>query len=137
MSEYLPSVKIEPLEEGGYLATSDDLLEFLAQRRTVSETLEIAQDVACKIVDSYLDHRDPFRAHLIYCVAAVGVSHNRFFVMNIMQSLFDLEKDDAAWMAIEHRFLDADEFLRRNIGEHLDLNKLPSSVRTLFRVGKA
>lgn len=59
MSESLLSIKIESLEEGGYLATSDDLPELLAQGRTVAETLEIAQDVARKIVESYLDHGDP------------------------------------------------------------------------------
>ena len=59
MSEFLLSIKIEPLEEGGYLATSDELPELLAQGRTVAETLEIAQDVARKIVESYLDHGDP------------------------------------------------------------------------------
>ena len=59
MFEFLLSVKIEALEEGGYLATSDDLPEHLDQGRTVAETLEIAQDVACKIVESYLDHGDP------------------------------------------------------------------------------
>ena len=51
MSEFLLSVKIEALEEGGYLATSEDLPEFLAQGRTVAETLEIAKDVARKIVE--------------------------------------------------------------------------------------
>ena len=57
--EYLLSIKIETLKKGGCLATRDDLPEFLAQGRTVAETLEIAQDVARKIVESYLDHGDP------------------------------------------------------------------------------
>lgn len=39
MFEFLLSFKIEALEEGGYLATSDDLPELLAQGRTVVETL--------------------------------------------------------------------------------------------------
>ncbi len=46
MSELILSISIEPLEEGGYLATSDDLQGFIAQGRTMAETLEIAQDVA-------------------------------------------------------------------------------------------
>jgi antitoxin HicB len=58
MSEILLSVKIEALEEGGYLATSGDLPELLAQGRTVAETLEIAQDVTRKIVESYLERGD-------------------------------------------------------------------------------
>jgi len=36
MSEFLITIKIEPLEEGGYLATSKDLRELLAQGRTVA-----------------------------------------------------------------------------------------------------
>ena len=59
MSEFLLSIKIEPLEEGGYLASSYDLPELLAQGRTVAKTLEIAQAVARKIVESHLDHGDP------------------------------------------------------------------------------
>ena len=73
MSEFLLSIKIDPLEEGGYLATSDDLPELLAQGRTVAETLEIAQDVARKIVESYLDHGDPL-PDVLKTVIPAGVS---------------------------------------------------------------
>ena len=59
MSELILSVSIEPLEEGGYLATSDDLQGLIAQGRTMAETLEIAQDVARKLIESYLEHGDP------------------------------------------------------------------------------
>jgi len=59
MSELLISIKIEPLEEGGYLATSTDFPDLLAQGRTVAETMEIAQDVARKLVESYIEHGDP------------------------------------------------------------------------------
>lgn len=58
MSELLINIKIESLEEGGYLATSKDLPDLLAQGRTVAETMEIAQDVARKLVESYLEHGD-------------------------------------------------------------------------------
>ncbi len=58
MSEYLISVKIEELEEGGYLATSDDLQGLVAQGRTIAETMEIAQDVARKLIESYIEHGD-------------------------------------------------------------------------------
>lgn len=57
--EILLSLQIEPLDEGGYLATSEDLQGLLAQGRTVAETMEIAQDVARKLVESYLEHGDP------------------------------------------------------------------------------
>lgn len=58
MPEFSLPIKIDRLEEGGYLATSDDLPELLAQGRTVAETMEIAQDVTRKIVESSLDHGD-------------------------------------------------------------------------------
>lgn len=59
MNELILSVNIEPLEEGGYLATSNDLQGLVAQGRTMAETLEIAQDVARKLIESYLEHGDP------------------------------------------------------------------------------
>ena len=59
MTEFLISIKIEALEEGGYLATSDDLQGLIAQGRTIAETMEIAQDVAKKIVESCIEHGDP------------------------------------------------------------------------------
>ena len=59
MAEVMISIQIEPLAEGGYLATSEDLQGFLAQGRTVAETIEIAQDVARKIVESCMEHGDP------------------------------------------------------------------------------
>ncbi len=59
MSEYLIPITIEPLEEGGYLATSSVLNGLIAQGRTISETLEIAEDVARKLIESYIEHNDP------------------------------------------------------------------------------
>lgn len=59
MSEALLKIRLEPLEEGGYLATSDDIPGLVAQGRTISETLEIAQDVARKLMESYLEQGDP------------------------------------------------------------------------------
>jgi antitoxin HicB len=57
--ERLVSIKIEELEEGGYLATSDTLQGLVAQGRTIAETMEIAQDVARKLIESYIEHGDP------------------------------------------------------------------------------
>ena len=50
---------LEPLEEGGYLATSPVWPDLLAQGRTIAETLDFAQDVAEKLIESYLEHGDP------------------------------------------------------------------------------
>jgi predicted RNase H-like HicB family nuclease len=54
LPEYLLSIKIEKLEEGVYLATSDNLEGLVAQGRTIVETMEIAQDVARKLIESYI-----------------------------------------------------------------------------------
>ncbi|RCV64206.1 putative nuclease of the RNAse H fold, HicB family [Methanophagales archaeon] len=59
VSESLISIKIEELEEGGYLATSNILQGLVAQGRTIAETMEIAQDVARKHIESYIVHGDP------------------------------------------------------------------------------
>lgn len=58
MNEVLLSIHLEELPEGGFLATSDDLPGLVAQGRTLAETLEIAQDVARKLVESYREHGD-------------------------------------------------------------------------------
>ncbi len=58
MKEVLLSVHIEALPEGGFLATSDELPGMVAQGRTVAETVEIAQDVARKLIESFLEHGD-------------------------------------------------------------------------------
>lgn len=49
----------DKMEEGGYLATSDYLQGLIAQGRTISETMEIARDVAKKLIESYIYHDDP------------------------------------------------------------------------------
>lgn len=59
MSEFLLTIQIELLEEGGYLATSEDLQGLIAEGRTVAEAMEIAQDVARRLIESCLEHGDP------------------------------------------------------------------------------
>ncbi len=59
MSDIIIDIKIEPLEEGGYIALSEDLPGLLAEGRTYQETIEIAQDVARRLIESYIDHSDP------------------------------------------------------------------------------
>jgi len=46
-------IHVEQLPESLYLATSDELPELVAQGRTVSETLEIARDVARKLIEAH------------------------------------------------------------------------------------
>ncbi|GAK51617.1 hypothetical protein U14_02862 [Candidatus Moduliflexus flocculans] len=57
--ERMVKLHIEKLPEGVYLATSDELLGLVAQGRTVMETLEIARDVARKLIEARLE-RDAF-----------------------------------------------------------------------------
>ena len=47
MPEYIVSIKIEKLDEGVYLATSDNLQGL------------VAQDVARKLIESYVEYGDP------------------------------------------------------------------------------
>jgi antitoxin HicB len=65
LAEYIISLKIEKLEEGVYLATSDTLQGLVAQGRTIAETMEIAQDVAKKLIESYIEHGDPLPAEMV------------------------------------------------------------------------
>ncbi len=50
---------IEPLEEGGYVATSPDVPGLVAEGRSITEAVEIAQGLTRKIVESCLEHGDP------------------------------------------------------------------------------
>ena len=45
-------IHVERLPEGVYLATSEDLQGLVAQGRTVTETMEIARDVARKLLEA-------------------------------------------------------------------------------------
>jgi antitoxin HicB len=57
--EYPVSIKIEKLDEGMYLATSDSLQGLVAQGRTIAETVEIAKDVARKLIEMHIEHGVP------------------------------------------------------------------------------
>ena len=50
--EQIVNLHIEKLPEGVYLATTDDIPGLVAQGRTVIETLEIARDVAKKLLEA-------------------------------------------------------------------------------------
>jgi predicted RNase H-like HicB family nuclease len=56
---YSIHLKVSKVENGQYLAESDDIPGLVAQGRTLVETVEIAQDVARKLIDSYIEHGDP------------------------------------------------------------------------------
>jgi predicted RNase H-like HicB family nuclease len=50
---------VEPLDEGGYVATSPDVPGLVAEGRSITEAVEIAQGLTRKIVESCLEHGDP------------------------------------------------------------------------------
>ena len=53
VGERIVRIHIEKLPEGVYLATSDDVQGLVAQGRTITETLEIARDVARKLIEAH------------------------------------------------------------------------------------
>ncbi|MBD6614945.1 type II toxin-antitoxin system HicB family antitoxin [Komarekiella sp. 'clone 1'] len=57
--ERLLNIHIEKLPEGVYLATSDELQGLVTQGRTVAETLEIAHDVARKLLEAQSQNNEP------------------------------------------------------------------------------
>jgi predicted RNase H-like HicB family nuclease len=53
--ERIVNLHIEKLPEGVYLATSDNIQGLVAQGRTIAETIEIAKDVAKKLIEAQED----------------------------------------------------------------------------------
>ena len=53
--ERIIKLHIEKLPEGVYLATSNDVQGLVAQGRTVSETIEIARDIARKLLEAQME----------------------------------------------------------------------------------
>ena len=53
--EKIINLHIKKLPEGYYLATSDNIQGLVAQGRTITETLEIARDVAKKLLEAQVD----------------------------------------------------------------------------------
>ncbi len=59
MSEATIHLHVEPLPEGGFVATSPDVPGLVAEGRSLVETTEIAQGLVRKIIESCLEHGDP------------------------------------------------------------------------------
>lgn len=56
--EKILNLHIEKLPEGVYLATSDEIPGLVAQGRTVTEALEIARDVARKLLEARQERKE-------------------------------------------------------------------------------
>ena len=54
------------------MATSEYLQGLVAQGRTIAETMEIAQDVARKLIDSCIEHGDPLPAEIKSVKKVIG-----------------------------------------------------------------
>lgn len=59
--EQIATLHIEKLPEGVYLATSDDVPGLVAQGRTVAETIEIARDVAKKLMEAQAERHSSIK----------------------------------------------------------------------------
>ena len=58
--EKIINLHIERLPEGFYQATSDTIQGLVVQGRTISETIEIARDVAKKLIEAHEGQEDQF-----------------------------------------------------------------------------
>lgn len=56
--EQVINLHIEKLPEGVYLATSEEVPGLVAQGRTINETVEIARDVAKKLLEARIERHD-------------------------------------------------------------------------------
>lgn len=74
--EQVINIHVEKLPEGVYLATSDDIPGLVAQGRTITETMEIARDVARKILESQAERQKSLSLPIIGdsfdCALVVG-----------------------------------------------------------------
>lgn len=66
--EKIINLHIEKLPEGLFLATSDEIQGLVAQGRTLSETLEIARDVARKLLEEQKQRK--------YKISAIPIQKN-------------------------------------------------------------
>jgi predicted RNase H-like HicB family nuclease len=64
MKRYLLKVEVEPLEEGGYLASCPDLQGCHAEGETIAEALENIEDVARIVIELCLEKGLPLPPEL-------------------------------------------------------------------------
>ena len=64
MNETAIRLHVEPLEEGDFLATSPDVPGLMVEARSVTEAVEIAQDLARKMAECYFEKGVPLPSAL-------------------------------------------------------------------------
>ncbi|MCP4373040.1 MAG: type II toxin-antitoxin system HicB family antitoxin [Deltaproteobacteria bacterium] len=74
--EKVVNIHVKKLPEGVYLATSNDVPGLVAQGRTVTEALEIARDVARKLLEARAERSDSIN------LSSVGDSFNYPLIVN-------------------------------------------------------
>ena len=57
--ERVLKLHVEKLPEGVYLATSEEVQGLVAQRRTITKTLEIARNMAKKVLEARAERKEP------------------------------------------------------------------------------
>ena len=62
MAEHMITLQVEHLPEGFFLATSEAIPGLVAQGLTVTETLEIARDVARRLIEARAERGEPVEA---------------------------------------------------------------------------
>jgi predicted RNase H-like HicB family nuclease len=72
--EHIATLHIEKLPEGFYLATSDDIPGLVAQGRTIAETVEIARDIAKKLLEARQERQTPIHLNEVEDVLAIASS---------------------------------------------------------------
>ena len=65
-------IRVKPLKEGRYLGTSPDVPGLVAEGRSIAETIEIAQGLARRIVESCREHGDPLPPVFLRARRAAG-----------------------------------------------------------------
>lgn len=63
MNEVAIRLHVEPLDEGGYVATSPDVPGLVAEGRSIVEAVEIAQGLTRKIAESFIEQGEPLSSH--------------------------------------------------------------------------
>jgi predicted RNase H-like HicB family nuclease len=75
--ERIINLHIEKLSEGAYLATSDDVQGLVAQGRTAAEVIEIARDIARRLLEAQDERKQkthlPIISSSFDCSVVVGV----------------------------------------------------------------
>ncbi|HZZ79993.1 MAG TPA: serine/threonine-protein kinase [Gemmataceae bacterium] len=72
------------------------------------------------------------RADLVFCVLDLGIGHNRFFVMDIAESLLETKREVGENLAIAERLKEASSSIRDWVKEHVSPSKLHPAILSVL-----